>query len=503
MTRSRAIGSRARASTAGVLVGLALGGTYAAVPFLTWGCSRAGTSPDTNAIVPQPPPGGVAVQPWVTTGDQNKLLSREPVLYLTTQTATSPVIDVDESTRYQAILGFGAAVTDATAYLIQEKMSAEQREALLQDLFGRGSGIGLSFTRVPMGASDFSLRQYSYDDMPLGKTDSTLAHFSIDADRTDKLPVLKRALAINPQLTVMASPWSPPGWMKTTSSLIQGTLLPQWYDSFAQYFVKFIGAYAAEGIPVAAITVQNEPNYEPGDYPGMRLDAPARARVIGDHLGPALAAAGLNTQIWDWDHNWDVPQSPMTVLADAAARRYVQGVAWHCYAGDVGAQAPVHDAYPDKDTYFTECSGGGWATNFGDNLVYYVGTLVIGTTRNWSRAVSLWNLALDENDGPHTGGCGNCRGVVTLTSTTGMYHRNVEYFALAHASRFVLPGAQRIASTSGFDGIASVAFRNVDDNSKVLIVVNSGTASRRFGVQSAGKSFSYTLPAKSAATFTW
>lgn len=504
ITRPRKRRWLAGASTAGLLVVLAFGAAYA-VLLVAAGCSRAGTSPDSIPLVPQPtpPPNGVAVQPWVTTGDQNKLLSREALVYLTRDSAVAPVIDVDESTRYQAMLGFGAAVTDAAAYLIQEKMTAEQREALLQDLFGRSSGIGLSFTRVPMGASDFSQRQYSYDDMPAGQSDSTLVHFSIDPDRADKLPVLKRALAINPQLTVMATPWSPPGWMKTTGSLIQGTLLSQWYDSFAQYFVKFIRAYAAEGVLVAAITVQNEPNYEPGDYPGMRLDAPIRARVIGDHVGPALAAAGLNTQIWDWDHNWDLPQSPTTVLADAVAHRYVQGVAWHCYAGDVGAQAPVHDAYPEKDTYFTECSGGDWATNFADNLVYNVGTLVIGTTRNWARSVALWNLALDEHDGPHMGGCGNCRGVVTITSTTGMYHRNVEYFALAHASRFVRPRAERIASTSGVDGMSTVAFRNADDGSKVLIVLNSGTAPHRFGVRSAGESFAYTLPATSVATFTW
>lgn len=491
-----------RASTIGRLFVLALGGTCV-MTLIGADCGRPGTSPDADSTGSQPPPpGSIAVQPWLTTGDQNKLLSREPAVYFTSDAAAAPVIEVDESTTYQSMLGFGAAVTDAAAYLIQEKMSADQREALLQDLFSQSNGIGLSFTRVPMGASDFSLRQYSYDDMPLGQTDSTLAHFSIDADRADKLPVLKRALAINPQLTVMATPWSPPGWMKTTNSLIQGTLLPQYYDTFAQYFVKFVQSYGNEGVPIAAITVQNEPNFEPGDYPGMRLEAPARARVIGDHVGPAFAAAGLRAQIWDWDHNWDVPQSPLDVLADTAARRYVQGVAWHCYNGDVGAQSTVHSSFPDKDTYFTECSGGDWATNWADNLVYYVGTLIVGTTRNWARSVALWNLALDENDGPHTGGCGNCRGVVTITSTTGMYHRNVEYFALAHASRFVQPGATRIASTPGINSISSVGFRNAN-GAKVMIVLNSATTSQQFSVRSGGKSFSYALPAKSVATFTW
>ncbi|HKO16331.1 MAG TPA: glycoside hydrolase family 30 beta sandwich domain-containing protein [Gemmatimonadaceae bacterium] len=467
------------------------------------GCSTAATAGTTP---PRPPPSdtGLPVQTWLTTADQRKGLSHEPDLRLHTDSAPAlPTIDVDEHTVYQKMLGFGAAFTDASAYLIQEKMSAAQREALLQDLFARPNGIGLSFMRVPMGASDFSLRQYSYDDMPAGQTDSTLAHFSIEPDRRDKLPLIKRALAIDPQLTIMASPWSPPGWMKATGSLIQGTLRPEFYDSFADYFVRFIQAYAAEGVRVHAITVQNEPNFEPGDYPGMRLEAPARAPVIGDHVGPRLAAAGLSTVIWDWDHNWDVPQSPEIVLGDSAANRYVQGVAWHCYAGDVSAQGLVHRDYPDKDTYFSECSGGEWAPNYADNLKFFVGTLIIGSTRNWARGVALWNLALDENHGPHTGGCGDCRGVVTITSATGAYTRNVEYFALGHASRFVRPGASRIASTSDLQGLTSVAFRNADDGSKVLIVLNGATQDRTFSVRCSGKSFRYTLPAGAVVTFAW
>ena len=211
----------------------------------------------------------------------------------------------------------------------------------------------------------------------------------------------------------------------------------------------------------------------------------------------------MRTQIWDWDHNWDMPQQPLAVLGDAAARRYVQGVAWHCYAGDVTAQAPVHDAYPEKDAYFTECSGGDWAQVFGDNLKFDVGTLVIGSTRGWSRGVLLWNLALDEHNGPHLGGCGNCRGVVTINSSTGQVTRNVEYFALAHASRFVRPGARRIASSSDVAGLQSVAFRNADDASKVLIVLNGAALPRTFAVRSAGQAFTYLLPAGAVATFVW
>ena len=365
------------------------------------------------------------------------------------------------------------------------------------------NGIGLSFARVTMGASDFSMKHYSYDDMPSGQTDPTLARFSIDPDRADKLPAIKRALAINPGLTIMASPWSGPGWMKTSGSLIQGSLKPEFYGAYADYFVKFIQAYAAEGVPIHAITIQNEPHFEPADYPGMRVDPASRARAIGDYFGPRFASAHLTTLIWDWDHNWDEPNSPTTVLADAAARQYVQGVAWHCYAGDVSAQTVVHNAYPDKDTYFSECSGGRWSPNFADNLKYFVGTLIIGTARNWSRSVALWNLALDENDGPHLGGCGNCRGVVTVIATTGTYLRNVEYFSLAHASKFVRPGAVRIESTSGVQGLTSVAFRNGDDASKVVIVLNSGAQATKFSLRWSGKSFRYTLPAGSVVTFSW
>jgi glucosylceramidase len=291
--------------------------------------------------------------------------------------------------------------------------------------------------------------------------------------------------------------------MKSTNSLVAGTLLPRFYDSFADYFVKFIRAYEAEGVPIYAISLQNEPNYEPANYPGMRLDAGARARVIGNHLGPRFASAGVRALIWDWDHNWDLPQQPLDVLADTNARKYVQGVAWHCYAGDVSAQSTVHDAHPDKDAYFSECSGGEWSPKFDENLKWFVSTLIIGATRNWARGVLLWNLALDENYGPHLGGCGNCRGVVTINSATGAYTRNVEYYALAHASKFVRPGASRIASEGGDKNLLTVAFRNADDNSKVLIVLNGADHEQTVSVRSRGSTFSYVLPAISVVTFTW
>jgi glucosylceramidase len=447
--------------------------------------------------------GSPVAQAWITTADQSRLLSREPDIPIRSlPDSARVVIDVDERTSYQSIVGFGAAMTDASAYLINHKLGA-RRDTIMRELFGRNPGIGLSFMRVPMGASDFSSTHYSYDDMPAGHTDSTLAHFSIDADRADKLPLLKQALAINPRLALVASPWSAPAWMKTSRSLYQGTLRPEAYDSFAEYFLKFVRAYAAEGVPIYAVTLQNEPAFEPADYPGMRLDPAVRAELIARHVGPRFASAGIRSLILDWDHNWDLPRQPLTVLSDSAARRYVAGVAWHCYAGDVAAQDTVHAAYPDKDVYFTECSGGEWSPAFADNLKFLVGTLLIGSTRAWAKGVALWNLALDEHGGPHLGGCGNCRGVITIDATSGAVTRNVEYYGLAHASAFVRPGAHRIASSTNVHGLQSVAFKNADDGSKVLVVLNTSATDVSFAIHAGGKAIPYTIRGGAVATFRW
>ena len=438
---------------------------------------------------------------WVTTGDRSKLLSREPdVPFSGRNESNRAAIDVADTGGFQEIVGFGAAITDASAILING-LAAEQRERLLRDLFDPDSGIGLSFTRLTIGASDFSPRHYTFDDVPAGQRDPALAHFSIEPDRANRLAVVQRALALNPSLKVMASPWSAPAWMKTSGKLIKGALRPDAYESFAEYLARYVDAYAAEGVPIFALTIQNEPHFEPDNYPGMRVEPPARARFIGEFLGPRLQRVRSRTLILDWDHNWDEPQSPLEVLRDSVARRYIGGVAWHCYGGDVAAQSAVHDSFPSVDTYFTECSGGEWAPKFSDNLVWNVRTLIIGTTRNWARGVLLWNLALDENHGPHLGGCGNCRGVVTIDSKTGAVTRNVEYYALAHASRFVRPGARRVASTVA-PGIANVAFRN-PDRSTVLIVVNTSAAEQRVRVRSQGRVLSYALPGGAVATLRW
>lgn len=441
------------------------------------------------------------VEMYVTTGDRAHLLERQPDVRWTADTA-GPAIDVDERTVYQEMVGFGAALTDASAWLIAHRLSAAARESLLRELFGAEPGLGFSFVRLDMGASDFSLRHYSYDDVPPGQRDPGLARFSIDADRAETIPILRDIRAINPRVTVMASPWSAPGWMKTTDSMIKGTLREDAYGEYALYFLKFIKAYGESGIPIDFVSVQNEPHFEPDNYPGMRLTPAQRARLVGRHLGPLLARSGVGTRILEWDHNWDEPGSPLAVLSDTLARRYVAGVAWHCYGGDVSAQSTVHDAHPDKDVFFTECSGGDWAPRFADNLLWTTQHLVIGATRNWARGVLMWNLALDEHHGPHTGGCGNCRGVVTIDSATGVVTRNEEYYALGHASRFVPPGARRIASTARAGAVETVAFRN-PGGAIVVIAANPDTTGTTVRVRHGQRAFTATLPARSVATFRW
>jgi glucosylceramidase len=440
---------------------------------------------------------------WLTTdGHQYALAPLAPATF--GPRADLPIaIRVDAQDTRQSMVGFGASITDASAWLIQG-MAPDARDALLGELFGRdGDGIGLSFARLTIGASDFSRSHYSLDDTPDNAADPQLRHFSIAPNLADVVPVTRAALAINPQLKVMASPWSAPAWMKSNRSLIQGTLDPHSYDAFARYLLKYVDAYAAQGIPIWALTVQNEPDFEPTSYPGMRFNAPARARFIGDHLGPLLAARGKTAPLlFDWDHNWSKPHEPLGVLNDPKANRYVNAVAWHCYEGTPDAQSPVHAAFPDKDVYQTECSGGDWEPLISGGLTLQARRLIIASVRHDARGVLFWNLALDQHGGPHAGGCDTCRGVVDIDTRTGNITRTDEYYALAHASRFVPPGAHRVGSSEEVDGVDNVAFVN-PDGGRVLVVTNSTPVPRTFSVRDGAGVFHYTLPGRSLATFTW
>ena len=440
---------------------------------------------------------------WVTTGDGRALLQQRKPIPFTPDNGRRRqfVVDVNPAKRYQTIEGFGATLTDSSAWLIQTKMSASQRDELLRKLFGPNTGIGLNVLRRTIGASDFSLENYTYDDMPPGERDPDLAHFSIEHDQAYVLPLFRQVLQIDSNLRVIATPWSPPAWMKTSDSLIGGSLRPDAYAAFARYLVRYIQAYHEEGIPLEAITPQNEPLFEPTTYPGMLMTAAQEAEFIRNDLGPAVTNAGLDTKIFIYDHNWDHADYPLTVLADAGARQYVQGTAFHCYAGHPSSQADVHDAYPDKSIVLSECTGLTGSDQTSD-FVWWMQYLFIGSVREWASGVLFWNLALDENSGPHNGGCDNCRGVVTINEKTGDVTYNSEYYALAHATLAASVGASRIDSTTFAGRLSTVAFLN-PDGSTGLLVLNPQSQEITFTVRESGQSFEYTLPAQSVATFKW
>lgn len=444
---------------------------------------------------------GETVGVWMTTADQSRLLAQQAnVAFGPDNGSASYTIDVNEGTTYQTMDGFGAAFTDSSAWLVYTRMSTAQRNTLMQRLFGSGANdIGLSMVRQPMGASDFTVNglDYTYDD-----TCCTVNDFTIGHDTATIIPVLQQAKALNPNLKIIGTPWSAPAWMKNNNSLFGGTLNTGQYADYATYFVKYVQAYAAQGLPIYAVTLQNEPHHETGTYPSMRMEPAEQANFVKNNLGPAFANNGIGTKIIVWDHNWDEPNYPIAVLNDAAARPYIAGSAFHCYAGAVGAQSQTRDAYPDKGIWFTECSGGQWATDFGSNLKWNMQNLIIGSIRNWAKGVTFWNMALDQNFGPQNGGCTDCRGVVRIDSTNGSVAYNVEYYVLGHASKFVAPGAVRIASSSYSNGIETVAFRN-PNGSKALIALNATSASTSFKVRWGGQAFTYTLPAGAVATFTW
>ncbi|MDX6254049.1 MAG: glucosylceramidase [Frankiales bacterium] len=466
-----------------------------------------------------------AAHVWITTPDGALKMSDRGTVSFQTGAPGAETVVVDPSRTFQTMTGFGGSLTDSSAAVLYG-LSPTAREATMRMLFDPKSGDGLNFLRQPVGASDFVATQdYTYDDLPAGQTDYQQRQFSISHDKAQILPLLRKAEQLNPKLTIMATPWSPPAWMKTNGSLVGGRLIddPRIYSSYALYLVKFLQAYRASGVNVDLISVQNEPqNRTPSGYPGTDLSSTQEEKVI-EALGPMLRAAGLQTKILGYDHNWsehpnDVANTPpdeagdvtypQNVLSSSAAK-WVAGTAYHCYYGDPSAMTVLHNQFPNKDIYFTECSGSESsvpANTFSDTLKWDARNLELGSTRNWAKSVVNWNVALDPSGGPHVGGCGTCTGIVTI-GPGDTVTPDAEYYALGHLSRFVRPGAVRIASTSfgtvGWNGqIMDVAFRN-PDGSTVLVAHNENDNPQAFSVSENGQSFDYTLPGGALATFVW
>jgi glucosylceramidase len=437
---------------------------------------------------------------WLTNPDRSALFQLQtPPIPFTKTPATNQIIDVDAAKTYQAIDGFGFALTGGSAQLI-ERMQPAARAALLQNLFAtNGDSIGVSYLRLTIGASDMNDHVFSYDDLPAGQTDTAMARFSIEPDRADVIPVMKEILAINPHIQVLASPWSAPLWMKTSGVARGGVLKPEYFAAYATYFVKYIQAMKAEGITIDTLTIQNEPLNEK-NTPSMLMLESELDIFIKDNLGPSFKKAGITTKIVLYDHNLDHPLYPLSILRDPAANKFIDGTGFHLYGGTVDAMTQVHDAFPQKNLYFTEQS----VTARNDdaiNLSKPVAEIIIGATRNWSKNVLLWNLAADPSNGPHTddGGCTFCRGAVTIDGDK--VTRLLAFYTLAHASKFVRPGSVRIASNT-LDSLPNVAFKT-PDGKKVLIVSNTTSATQKFDVRSGANLFTTSLNAGSVGTYIW
>jgi glucosylceramidase len=479
-------------------------GVYTVV--LTATSTEGDTDVYSKEIVVADPDGEIGkAMVWLTKGNKTKLFSKEADLsIMPTNTTTYPVISVDTATKFQEIEGFGAALTGSSAYLFNQKLDATARAAALNDLFDPSEGIGISYLRLSIGASDFSLSEYSYDDMPAGQTDYLLEHFSLQNDQADVIPVLKEILQISPEISILGSPWSPPAWMKTNGNMRGGKLKTVCYEVYADYFVKYIQAMQTEGINIAAITIQNEPLFYTADYPCMEMQPAEQMNFIKNNLGPKFQNAGISTKIIIYDHNWDNTNYAISILNDQTARSFIAGSAFHAYAGDVSAMTTVHNAHPDKDLYFTEISGGTWATDFAGNLMWNMQNIFIGTTLNWSKSALLWNLALDQNGAPHSGNSSTCRGVFTINNASSQITKNEEYYSIAHFSKYVRPGAIRVSTVvpQSLPNTGVVAFQN-PDGTKAMVISNYSNETKTFSVKQGIRNFSYSLSGQSVVTLVW
>ncbi|WP_333852923.1 glycoside hydrolase family 30 protein [Epilithonimonas sp.] len=437
-----------------------------------------------------------AANVWLTKADETVKLQKQSDIFFNNASNNYQTLDVDASQKFQTIDGFGYTLTGGSVEVINQ-LSTSKKEELLQELFSnKDNSIGVSYIRLSIGASDLNSSVFSYDDMPAGQTDMSLANFSLSKDQA-LIDMLKKILTINPNIKIMATPWSPPVWMKDNGSSIGGSLKPEYYGVYAQYFVKYIQGMKAQGITVDAITPQNEPLH-PGNNPSLLMTAPQQATFIKNNLGPAFQATNITTKIVLYDHNCDKPDYPLEILADADAAKYVDGSAFHLYAGNISVLNNVHLAYPSKNLYFTE-QWTGSTSSFSDDLMWHSKNVIIGSMRNWSKIALEWNLANDPQFNPHTdGGCTQCKGAVTVNSSENLT-KNVAYYIIAHASKFVPQNSQRIASTQP-GNLSSVAFTRPDGKT-TLIVLNEGNATENFNIKMNGKSAATSLPARAVATF--
>ncbi len=437
------------------------------------------------------------VDVWLTSGNEIFLLREQNGVDFSRELGDF-TITIDSTQSYQSIDGFGAALTGSSAFLLKN-LTADRRDSILHDLFDPNKGIGINYLRLTIGSSDFSIGTYSYCDT------GNMNDFAIpEIDKRDLLPVLKEILAINPSIKILASPWSAPAWMKNNNSMYGGSLKgPSVYADFAEYFVKYVQAFEAEGIHIDAITIQNEPEYATSGYPTMKMLWTEQNIIIRDFLGPRFVAEGINTKIIIWDHNFDMAYYPMNILNDQDTRKYVDGVGWHGYVGNATAIDAITAAHPDKNVYFTEQSGGEWNTDTRmGNMFYYMKNFLMGSVNRGSKNFIMWNLVLNEDNGPNTteGGCHTCRGVITVRDN-GSYIRNEEYYLLGHYAKFVRLDAKRIYNSSSNlpSGINVSSFQNTD-GTKTVVVMNRSGKRQSYNIRCGSRKFLYNQLNESVVT---
>jgi len=433
---------------------------------------------------------------WLTDPGDSVLFKRMLIGTIAGSQSQQQTITVNKAKTYQSMDGFGYALTGGSAMLI-DKMGAPARAKLLSELFGtNGNSIGVSYLRISVGSSDLDDHVFSYDDLPAGETDQQLKKFSLANDEGHLIPVLKQILAINPKIKILVSPWSPPAWMKTNGETHGGNLKPEYYQTYAQYFVKYIKGMKTHGISIDALTIQNEP-LNPKNNPSMVMEAPEQADFIIKALGPALKKAMLKTKIVLYDHNADRPDYPISILDNKEAAKYIDGSAFHLYGGKIDTLTSVHNAHPDKNLYFTE-QWVGAPGNLKNELKFHIKELIIGAPRNWCRNVLEWNMASDQNQEPHTpGGCDRCLGAITITKDK--VTRNPAYYIIAQAAKFVRPGSKRVESNL-LPQLPNVAFVTPKGET-VVIVYNNGDAKESFNIRSGMKMVSSSLNAGAVGTY--
>lgn len=468
------------------------------------------------------------IEAWITQPDRSALFEKQaekiPFSTQNTRRGGSTIV-IDGQQTMQSVDGFGFALTGGSAQLMMF-MTPAARSELIRDLFAVDSNhIGVSYIRLTIGASDLNSFVFSYNDLKPGKTDPELKEFDLAEDKKDVIPVMKEILAVNPGIKILASPWSPPTWMKTNGKVKAGTLKTEYYDVYARYFIRYLQAMKSEGIHIDAITIQNEP-LNANNTPSMRMTAPEQAEFIKTHLGPQLEKAGLQTKIVLFDHNLDRPDYPLTILADPDAAKYVDGSGFHHYGGDMSAMTLMHTAYPDKHIYFTEQMVTERPASETIAIAPQVKRMIIDVVRNWSRNVILWNFAADPLNDPHTddGGCSMCQGAVTLDADK--VTKNIAYYVIAHASKFIRPGSVRIASTApgdrsvalttdeerrevvrvatyeNFDILPNVAFRT-PEGKHVLVVANTTWDTQAFRIQFDSQYANIRLKPGAVGTYVW